>query len=110
MIVLAVLLGTVTVRLGCAWSCRRSAVTATTEHCHETSAAAFEFSAVNGCDEVRSGQPLFAATVLKDVAMFVPVTPVSLISAVPGAMNAGPALAPERQASPPPGFAVPLRQ
>jgi len=52
--VLAVLLGTAGVRLGCAWSCQPLQVTTAAGHCHEASVAAFEFSAASGCNDARA--------------------------------------------------------
>jgi hypothetical protein len=110
-LVLAVLLGTVGVRLGCAWSCQPSTVTAATAHCHETSVAAVEFSASAACDDARSGSPLLAAVVRPDAVTFVSIDRTIVIPhAVDDAVRSRPAPAHPSGASSPPAFATPLRQ
>jgi hypothetical protein len=110
-LVLAVLLGTVGVRLGCAWSCQPSPDTAAAAHCHETSVAAFEFSASATCNDVRSGSLLLAAVVRPDAAAFATVDrAMSLPRAVDDGARSRPAPAHVSAASSPPAFATPLRQ
>jgi hypothetical protein len=109
-LVLAVLLGTVGVRFGCAWSCQPSPNTAAAAPCHETSVAAFEFSASAACNDVRSGSALLAA-VRPDAATFAHidrVTPHSL--ATESGAQSYPAVARLSHDSSPPAFAIPLRQ
>ena len=108
-LVLAVLLGIVGVRLGCAWSCQPSAAAAT--HCHETSVAAVEFSGSAACNDVRSGSPLLAALVRPDAATFATVDRVTLFSLTAhDGERLTPAAARLSHASSPPAFAIPLRQ
>lgn len=109
-LVLAVLLGTVGVRLGCAWSCQPSPVAAA-EHCHQTSVAAVEFSAPVACNDIRSGGPLLGAVVRPDATTFVPVDRVTSLSFAPDAIvRSRPAEARSGLASSPHAFAIPLRQ
>jgi len=109
--VLAVLLGTVGVRLGCAWSCQPSPVTAAATHCHETSMAAQEFSAPATCNDVRSGGPLLVTAIRPDAAMFAPVDRLTSFSpATDDSVRSRPATARPGHAASPPAFAIPLRQ
>ena len=108
-LVLALLLGTVGLRLGCAWSCQPSPVTAT--HCHETSGAALQFSASAACNDVRSGSPILVTAVRTNAATFASVdrlTPFSL--ALGDSVRLRPGAAPPTHAASPPAFAIPLRQ
>jgi len=110
-LVLAVLLGIVGVRLGCAWSCQPSTVTAAAAPCHETSVAEFEFSASAACNDVQSGSLLFAAVVRPDAATFVSLDRVMLLPhAVDDGLRSRPAAAHMSNSVSPPAFATPLRQ
>lgn len=110
-LVLAVLLGTAGVRLGCAWSCQPSTLGAAADHCHETSVAAVEFSAPAGCNDVRSGSPLFAAVVRPDAVTFVTVgRTMSFSLGADGGVRSRPAATRLSHASSPPAFAIPIRQ
>ena len=110
-LVLAVLLGATGIRLACAWSCQPSPVTAAATHCHETSAAALEFSASAPCNDVRASGGLLAAAVRSDAATFVPFEQVTAFSLT---VHEGPRLRPAaaywNDTSSPPAFAIPLRQ
>jgi hypothetical protein len=109
-LVLAVLLGTLGVRLGCAWSCQPSSVTAA-GHCHETSAAAFEFSGSAACNDVRSGSPLLVAAFRPDAATFATVDRVTSFSlAADDGVRLRPGAARQSHAASPPAFVIPLRQ
>jgi hypothetical protein len=110
-LVLAVLLGTAGVRLGCAWSCQPSPVTAAATHCHETSTAALEFSASGTCNDTRSGGPLLVTAVRPDAATFASVDRLTLFSpATDDGVRSRPAPARLSHAASPPAFAIPLRQ
>ena len=110
-LVLAVLLGTVGVRVGCAWSCQPSPVNAAAGHCHETPVAAFEFSAAAGCNDVRSGAPFLVATVRPDAASLASVDRLASFSlAADDVARSRPAAARPIHAAPPPAFAIPLRE
>src|SRR5262245_29149132 len=107
-LVLAVLLGATGIRLACAWSCQPSPVTAAATHCHETSAAAIEFSASAPCTDVRSGGGLLAAAVRPDTVTSVPVERVMAFSLpVHGGPRLRPAAAYWSAVSSPPAFAIP---
>ena len=110
-LVLAVLLGTAGVRLGCAWSCQPSTMINAGTHCHETPVAASEFSASAGCNDVRSGSALLVAAVRPDAAASAHIdrlTP-SLLDIHDG-HRSYPAVAHLSHDSSPPAFAIPLRQ
>jgi len=110
-LVLAMLLGTVGLRLGCAWSCQPSPVTAAAAHCHETSGAALQFSAGAGCNDIRSGSPILVTAVRTDAATFASVDRLTPFSLAPGdSVRSRPAAAGPSHAASPPAFAVPLRQ
>ena len=107
---MAVLVGTVALRLGCAWSCQPSPVTAKAEHCHNAPATAADLSVPPGCDSVRADGAVLAATIRPDVAVVAPDQPVTVFASV----SAGPfdsrGAALLTHASPPDAFAIPLRQ
>ena len=111
LVVLAVLLGAAGVRLACAWSCQPSPVTAAATHCHETPAAALEFTASAPCNDVREGGALLSAAVKPDAISFVPFERATVFSLT---ADDGPRLRPAathwNNASSPPAFAIPLRQ
>lgn len=109
-LVLTVLLGILGVRLGCAWSCQPSPVTAAT-HCHETSTATLEFSSPAACNDVRSGSPLLVTAVRTDTATFASVDGLTAFSlATDDGQLSGPAATRTIHAASPPAFAIPLRQ
>jgi hypothetical protein len=110
-LVLGVLLGIAGVRLGCAWSCQPSSVTAAAGHCHETSDAAFQFSASAACNDARSGSPLLVAASRSDGATLATEDRVTSFSlAVDNGVRRRPAPARQSHATSPPAFAIPLRQ
>jgi hypothetical protein len=108
-LVVAVLLGTAGVRLGCAWSCEP--VTAATTHCHETSTAVLEFSAPATCNDVRSGEPLLVTVVRPDAATFASVDRLTSFSpATDDGVRSRPVASRPGHTPSPPAFAIPLRQ
>ena len=110
-LVLVALLGILGVRLGCAWSCQPSSVTAAAGHCHETATAALEFSASAACNDVRSDGPLLVAASRPDAAMFATASRVTSFSlTADSGVRSRPAAARLNHASSPPAFVIPLRQ
>jgi hypothetical protein len=110
-LVLAALLGTVGVRLGCAWSCQPSPVTAASTHCHETSVPDLGFSASADCNDVRSDWFLLAHVVRPDAAAFVTADRItSILLPTDDGSPFRPAIAHLIPAAPPHAFAIPLRQ
>ena len=110
-LVLGLLLAAVGVRLGCAWSCQPSAVTAAAGHCHETSTAAVEFSASAACNDVESGSPVLVAASRPDAATMATSDRVTSFSlAAEDGVRSRATAARQRHISSPPAFVIPLRQ
>ena len=108
-LVLVALLGTVAVRLGCAWTCQPSLVTTAAEHCHEPIAAGAAFSTPAPCNDLQSDRSAVATTTRSDVAV-IAAERVSVLAWSDEAFRMPLVDTNHRQASPPPSFVIPLRQ